>query len=50
MTQRRIMLASQMDDEEDRKVDSDGSTDEEGEAEDNGRMRAMLKFVIWKLF
>ena len=33
------MLAIMMDDDEDKRVDSDGSTDEEGKAEDNGRKR-----------
>ena len=34
MTQRRIMLASMMDEEEGKTVDSDGSTEDEGEEED----------------
>ena len=34
LTQRRIMLASMMDEEEGKTVDSDGSTEDEGEEED----------------
>ena len=50
MTQRRIMLASMMDEEEGKTVDSDGSTEGEEEEEEKGRKKRWCKFHIWKLF